>query len=327
MGNQVHLKIKARLSFLALVLVPVMVADARADMRGQVVCGVPADEAVLLTQQLNNGSWRIWTPAAGSIRTFSTEADAIGLWEQQNPAFVCEVTIQVNFREFTGRFYRLNRKMQQHTDTPDGVTAGENDPRRLIVGVRTHAQGDGYCGLPKDEPIVVTVHEISPEFPGIPARDRWKYYGPYEASVGTSADNEVTAYALARWGHGWETYKPDPMMPSSPHYIFFQDSDGRTTTGWKTYKLDPGIKPYFSWKAFRLYRLSEPVDEGARAKLWAARCAGCSKERARYDGLFLLQSCRRRLHVGSGLGQRLLKAPPFCLGNMGVTIQVSGRYS
>ncbi len=247
---------------LAAVVVVSLTPSAHADMRGQPVCEVPSDEAAMLTWQINNGSWRIATPAPGAtIPTYPTEESAIGLWRNQDPAFVCEVTVEVNFQEFTGRFYRLNRKMQRYTDTPDGVTAGENDPRRLIVGVRTHVQGDGYCGLLKNETIVVTVHEIFPEFPGIPAQDRWNYYGPYEASVGTSADNEVTAYALARWGQGWETYKPDPMMPSSPHYIFFQDSDGRTTTGWETYKLDPGIKPYFSWKAFRLYRLSEPVDE------------------------------------------------------------------
>ena len=118
-------------------------------MVGQPVCGVPADEAVLLTRQLDNGEWRIWTPVAGSsVQTHSTEADAIGLWEQQNPAFVCEVTIQVNLREFTGKFYRLNRKMQLYRATADGVYAGEEDPRELIVGVR--APTDGGDGAPTD---------------------------------------------------------------------------------------------------------------------------------------------------------------------------------
>ena len=271
--------LKAALSVALAFVVVSITPSAHADMRGQPVCDVPADEAAILTWQIDNGSWRIVTPAGSKFPTHRTEESAIGLWKNQDPAFVCEVTVKWNFKEFTGRFYRLNRKMQQYKETPDTVYAGEEDPRVLIVGVRAHAstdrstarqkleivrapRGDGYCGLPRNERVVVTIHEIVPAWPGRPRRDKWNYLGPYEASmIHNNADNEVTAYALARWGNGWETYKPDPMMPSSPHYIFFQDADGRTTTGWETYKLDPGIKPYFSWKAFRLYRLSEPVDE------------------------------------------------------------------
>ena len=118
----------------AVVVLLVHAAPASADMRGEVVCGVPADEAVVLTWQVTNGSWRIATPAGGRLATFSTEADALGNWEQ-SATVVCDVTVLVNFREFTGRFYRLNRKMQQYEETPDGVYAGEEDPRRLIIGL------------------------------------------------------------------------------------------------------------------------------------------------------------------------------------------------
>lgn len=102
-----------------------------ADMRGEVVCGVPANEAVLITRQLDNGSWRIWTPVAGSaIPTHGTEQAALTIVARLNPSFVCEVTIRVNFREYTGRFYRLRLEMMS------GAIAGESeDPRILIVGV------------------------------------------------------------------------------------------------------------------------------------------------------------------------------------------------
>ena len=102
-----------------------------ADMRGEVVCGVPANEAVLITRQLDNGSWRIWTPVAGSvIQAYSTEQAALTIVARLNPSFVCEVTIRVNFREYTARFYRLRLEMMS------GAIAGESeDPRILIVGV------------------------------------------------------------------------------------------------------------------------------------------------------------------------------------------------
>ena len=102
-----------------------------ADMRGEVVCGVPANEAVLITRQLDNGSWRIWTPVAGSVmHTSPTEEAALTRLAGRDPSFVCEVTIRVNFREFTARFYRLGLEMMS------GAIAGEAaDPRILIVGV------------------------------------------------------------------------------------------------------------------------------------------------------------------------------------------------
>ena len=78
--------------------------SAHADMRGQVVCDVPADEAVILTQQLKNGSWRRWQPESASIMTFPTEEASIGRWKTRDLKFVCDVTILVNFRKFTGAF-------------------------------------------------------------------------------------------------------------------------------------------------------------------------------------------------------------------------------
>ena len=93
-------------------------------MRGQVVCGVPADEAVILTWQTTAGAWSIRTPAPGGrIPSFSSEESALAGWES-DARFVCQVAIRYNFREFIGRLYRLN----------DEVSAGDSDPRILIVG-------------------------------------------------------------------------------------------------------------------------------------------------------------------------------------------------
>ena len=100
------------------------VARAGADMRGQVVCGVPADEAVILTWQTTAGAWSIRTPAPGGrIPSFSSEESALAGWES-DARFVCQVAIRYNFREFIGRLYRLN----------DEMSAGDSDPRSLIVG-------------------------------------------------------------------------------------------------------------------------------------------------------------------------------------------------
>lgn len=110
-------------------------ADTLSDTRGAVVCGLPADEAVLLTWQNNSGSWSIRTPAVGSrLGSFSTEDRALAGW-RYNVTFVCEVEVLVNFQRFTGRLYSLNRKMRQYEQDSTGVYAGENDPRTLIIGV------------------------------------------------------------------------------------------------------------------------------------------------------------------------------------------------
>ena len=220
-------------------------------MVGQPVCGVPADEAVLLTQQLDNGSWRMWSPAAGSIQTHSTEADAIGLWEQQNPAFVCEVTIRVNFREFTGKFYRLNRKMQVYREASDGIYAGEEDPRELIVGVRTDGgdeastDGGGYCGLPEDEMVIfvfdreqlLALHASI--YGGLPGPERWGSCGPFTCPPFGAPDHlffetAEEAYLAASWRS---------PIPPSPYCTFNYANVNGT--------LFP----------LSLYRLSEPIDE------------------------------------------------------------------
>ncbi len=105
---------------------------ANADMRDQVVCDVPADEAVLLTWQVDDGSWRVTTPSGGTA-SFPVEADALQLWREA-PVFVCHLTLEVGFRELPGRLYRLKRSMKP-LDRIAGVThVAETDPRVLIAG-------------------------------------------------------------------------------------------------------------------------------------------------------------------------------------------------
>ena len=239
--------------------------SAHADMRGQVVCDVPADEAVILTQQLKNGSWRRWQPESASIMTFPTEEASIGRWKTRDLKFVCDVTILVNFRKFTGRFHRLNRKMQQSKVTPDTVYAGEYDPRRLIIGERRSSanagvtklgkvderrsrddaasalllaageqarrpapvQGDGFCGLPKDELTVITYVLVS--VPGF-----WNAYGP-SGSENFPDRSEAKVYDDVTGGmfyHG-ERLSKDPM-PSSPYCTF---TNAQETSTFKLYRL------------------------------------------------------------------------------------------
>lgn len=143
-----------------------------ADMRGEVVCGVPADEAVLITRQLDNGSWRVWTPVAGSaIPTYLTEEAALTGFAGRNPSFMCEVTIQVNFRKFTARFYRLGLEMMS------GAIAGESeDPRILIVGV-PEASPEGTVEAFRD-----CRHPMCPEMVVLPGGDL--AMSRYEVTVG-----------------------------------------------------------------------------------------------------------------------------------------------
>ena len=143
-----------------------------ADMRGEVVCDVPAHEAVLITRQLDNGSWRIWTPVSGSaIPTYPTEEAALTGIAGWNPSFVCDVKIRVNFREFSARFYRLGLEMMS------GEIAGESeDPRILIVGV-SEGSPEGTVEAFRD-----CRHPMCPEMVVLPGGDL--AMSRYEVTVG-----------------------------------------------------------------------------------------------------------------------------------------------
>ncbi len=155
---------------------PANVADSPA---GGEVCEVPADEAVLVTWQNTAGNWNIVTPAGNSIASFSSERAALGSWADV-ARFECEVAILVNFREFTGRFYRLNREMH----------ARETDARSLIIGDPVVAADPGLS--PGD---VFRDCEECPEMVVLPSGDL--AMGRYEVTVG-----EYRAFVSATGGTG-----------------------------------------------------------------------------------------------------------------------------
>ena len=57
----------------ALLLVPTKLA---ADMRGEVVCGVPPEEAGMLTAVSSSGTWTRWTTEGAAVRYWASEEEA-----------------------------------------------------------------------------------------------------------------------------------------------------------------------------------------------------------------------------------------------------------
>ena len=111
-------------------------AFAVADMRGQTVCGVPADEAAIITMQLEGGKWLAWKPTARDLNHFDSEEGSIGGWVAE---YACDV--EIDYGQFPGhdvrqaRFHRLGRDLVKPATT-DGadVVAEEFDVRKMIVG-------------------------------------------------------------------------------------------------------------------------------------------------------------------------------------------------
>ena len=118
--------------FVGLVL---LATPALGDMRGRSVCGLAADEAVVLTWQLPNGAWRAHTPSGLRLSSSQTETGVLAEWRA---AYVCDVTIEhpigVGAKNYQAKLYRLNRKMHEFRETADSVFGGESDGRIFIVG-------------------------------------------------------------------------------------------------------------------------------------------------------------------------------------------------
>ena len=120
-------------------LVLVVLSISTGAVSGQVICGVPAAEAVLITWEgslVFGDRWRVFTPAGAYVDVYSTESRALA--EENDATFVCEVQVFDNFQEFTGKLYRLNRPLH----------AGEQDARQLIAGgvlAPTARQGASIC--------------------------------------------------------------------------------------------------------------------------------------------------------------------------------------
>jgi len=135
--NTRHRHVERSQAALYLLIAMGIAKPALADMRGQTVCTVPPDEAAVITADVGENAWRIWTPAGLSIPTYSSEQGAIGGWD---PSFVCDVSIQYDLREIPARFHRLNRNLVKYEENEGGVIAGEVDVRILIVGQSALAQ-------------------------------------------------------------------------------------------------------------------------------------------------------------------------------------------
>ena len=120
----------------ALLLLPTKLA---ADMRGEVVCGVPPEEAGMLTAVSSSGTWTRSTTEGAAVQYSASEQEAANI--ALNQIRVCEVEVKVNFRVTRGVFYRLGRPLAKYTETADAVYAGDFDVRALIVGV----SGDSEC--------------------------------------------------------------------------------------------------------------------------------------------------------------------------------------
>ena len=122
---------------LALCAIP---AAAAADMRGQVVCGIPPDEAVAYVYESTSGVWDYIGPLArivGDMGHPSAEA-AVARYAPEQAEYVCDVDIQEGPIRVvhTARLYRLH-----HPFIPQGAVNeyGEPldydyDPRQDIIG-------------------------------------------------------------------------------------------------------------------------------------------------------------------------------------------------
>ena len=123
-----------------------------ADMRGQAVCGVPANEAAIVTLQIDDRWWRAWKPTGRDANTFGSEDGSLGSWE---PEFVCEVEVDTDpipGRDIRlARFHRLGRELAKPEITPAGeVLAGEYDVRRIIVGEPTPVEPAAEARIVRD---------------------------------------------------------------------------------------------------------------------------------------------------------------------------------
>ena len=154
------------------ILTPVL---ASADMRGQPVCGVRADEAAIITVELASRKWLAWKPTARDLNYFDSEEASIGGWDAE---YVCDVEIDLG--QFPGndvrqaRFHRLGRDLIKPSPTDIWeVVAPEFDVRKIVVGeaaVPAAVASEGVCGLPDDARVIVTSYHQSTSYAPLRAR-------------------------------------------------------------------------------------------------------------------------------------------------------------
>lgn len=104
-----------------------LAATAAADYRGQVVCGVPANERITLTMEAADGSWYGCGGSECPTSPKTSERSAL-LWASYSGdenAYVCEVTAGISRATGVGTAYLYR------TGTP--MTSNDYDPRVAIT--------------------------------------------------------------------------------------------------------------------------------------------------------------------------------------------------
>ena len=123
---------------MALALLLAVPADA-ADMRGKVVCGVPADEAVGIAWATQPDSWRWLGVTTRTMHDAHPSMIEAVEWHAPEASPVCAVEIMDNFRRFPARFFRYHRPL----------LPSEADARSMIIGTRDASPGEatGPAGM------------------------------------------------------------------------------------------------------------------------------------------------------------------------------------
>ena len=111
-----------------------------ADMRGQGVCGVPANQAAVLAVEGESGNWSGVGLRGAIVNTEVDPESALSSWASE-ATYVCEVEARINLRTVRGRFYSLPYELES------GASSGDYDVRELIVGESaSRIDPDWFCG-------------------------------------------------------------------------------------------------------------------------------------------------------------------------------------
>ena len=122
------------------------------DVRGQVVCGIPPDEAVAFVYPTRSGDWEYVGMAGAPMHQWHPSVEAaLDEHAPEQAEYVCDVEIRdTPIRMVPARLYRLHRKFIAYgtVDEATGdVLRGEYDPRQVIVGVAANTEAEDSIPL------------------------------------------------------------------------------------------------------------------------------------------------------------------------------------
>lgn len=184
----------------ALRVVPI---TAVADMRGQIVCGIPPDEAVAYVYQARSGAWEYRGMAGNPMHRGHPSAEAaLADHAPDGAEYVCDVEIRDNLFTTTARLYRFHRKFIAYGAEVNGeIMDGEFDPRLNILGV---ADSELRAG----EDLTHCVTETREEIP-------YNDYFYTAATLKTLLTNSCPSWVFVRHCVGPHLYYPYPDDRSS----------------------------------------------------------------------------------------------------------------